>query len=137
MICQHATAQVKELSSSPATPIPQKLPLSITILYFDQSSHQLRPHVKIALDSIALELVRHAKLRATVTGYTDNVGKRELNLVLAEQRAKTVEHYLRKRGVAADKIITRWEGPDSNVATTHSQGLKTISRRVIIQLASQ
>ncbi|WP_179830252.1 OmpA family protein [Spirosoma fluviale] len=110
------------------------LPLSVTILYFDQSSPALRPGVKTTLDSLAQLLVRQPTLVATVTGYTDNVGKRELNLVLAEYRAKGVADYLKQRGVDKGRIVVNWEGPDINASGDHSTPVATIGRRVVVQL---
>ncbi|WP_158500585.1 OmpA family protein [Spirosoma radiotolerans] len=115
--------------------ITSDLPLSITILYFDQSSHQLRPNVKTMLDSIAQQLVEQPRLMATVTGYTDNVGKRELNMALAKHRAKAVEQYLRQHGVLANQIAASWEGPDTKASADGPEAIKTISRRVVVQLS--
>ncbi|MFD2935060.1 OmpA family protein [Spirosoma flavum] len=110
------------------------LPLSISILYFDQSSYQLRPRVKTTLDSMARLLVRQSTLMASVTGYTDNIGKHELNMALAKYRAKTVETYLKQLGVLENQIIVKWEGPDTKASAHESEAVKTISRRVSILL---
>lgn len=115
--------------------VASDLPLSITILYFDQSNHQLRPNVKTMLDSIAQQLVAKPNLMATITGYTDNVGKRELNVVLAERRAKAVEHYLKQHGASANQIAASWEGPDTKASADDPKAVKTISRRVVVQLS--
>lgn len=111
------------------------LSLSITILYFDQSSHQLRPNVKRMLDTIARQLVEQPKLMATVTGYADNVGKRELNMALSKYRTRAVEQYLRQHGVRANQIVASWEGPDTTVSADDPAGVKTIRRRVVVQLS--
>ncbi|GAB4016192.1 OmpA family protein [Spirosoma koreense] len=110
------------------------LPLSIHILYFDQSSDRLRPGVKIALDSVARQLVSQPRLMAIITGYTDVIGKRELNLALSERRARMVEHYLNQRGVSTDRMNVQWQGPDTNVSAEDSKAVKTIRRRVAILL---
>lgn len=114
--------------------VTSDLSLSITILYFDQSSPQLRPNVKTMLDSIAQQLVAKPNLIATITGYTDDVGKRELNRVLAERRAKAVEQYLKQQGASANQIKASWEGPDPKASTDGPQAVETISRRVVVQL---
>lgn len=115
--------------------VTSDLPLSITILYFDQSSPQLRPNVKTMLDSIAQQLVAKPNLVATVTGYTDNVGKRELNRVLAERRAKAVKQYLKQQGASANQIKASWEGPDTQASADGPDVMETISRRVVVQLS--
>ncbi|GAB3022026.1 OmpA family protein [Spirosoma pulveris] len=110
------------------------LPLSVTILYFDQSSPALRPGVKTTLDSLAQLLVRQPTLVAAITGYTDNVGKRELNLALAEHRAKGVADYLKQHGVNKGRIVVNWEGPGRNASRDQAAPVATIDRRVVIQL---
>ncbi|GAB4033374.1 OmpA family protein [Spirosoma gilvum] len=114
--------------------ILQELPLHISILYFDQSSKQLRPGVKTALDSIARVLFQQPTLMATITGYTDNIGKPELNRILARERAQAVEQYLKHRDVSKVQLTIRWEGPQSIQASQKSEASETISRRVVIQL---
>jgi outer membrane protein OmpA-like peptidoglycan-associated protein len=110
------------------------LPLSITILYFDQSSHQLRPGVKTTLDSIARLLVSQSTLMAALTGYSDQVGQRELNRALAKDRAKTVATYLQQRGVAQNQLVVNWEGAEIRASADESKGIQTISRRVALLL---
>jgi len=133
--CLLATALIICVNIGARAQITADLPLSITILYFDQSSPQLRPNVKTMLDSIAQQLVAKPNLIATVTGYTDDVGKRELNRVLAERRAKAVEQYLRQHGASANQIKASWEGPDTKESTDGPQAVETISRRVVVLLA--
>jgi outer membrane protein OmpA-like peptidoglycan-associated protein len=121
--------------STTPTATPTVLSLSIFILYFDQSSATLRPGVKSTLDSIAQQLVAQPAWMATVTGYTDDVGKRELNLALAEHRAKAVQTYLKQRGVPTDQVMAKWEGPAKKTADEVPETVKTISRRVVVQLS--
>ena len=107
---------------------------STATVYFDQSSHNLRPTVKTTLDSIARLLVSQRNLRVIVTGYTDNVGRPDLNLSLSEYRARTVATYLNQRGVLANQMITKWLGFDTTTLATDTELLKTLSRRVVINL---
>lgn len=123
-----ASAQVQ-----PAT--ATTLPLSITILYFDQSSPLLRPRVKTTLDSLAQLLRGQPRLLATVTGYTDAVGDPALNLALAERRAKAVTNHLKQRGVSGSQINTSWEGPAAAPSMGKSSTIPTIDRRVVVQLS--
>ncbi len=126
-------ASTPAMAQEQATPVAS-LPLSISILYFDQSSHQLRPRVKATLDSMARILVAHSSLVAAVTGYSDTVGRRDLNIALAEQRAKTVATYLRRLGVPELQLIVNWEEPDPHASADESGAVKTIRRRVSLLL---
>jgi outer membrane protein OmpA-like peptidoglycan-associated protein len=129
MACPYAAARAQAQPETGAM-----LPVSITILYFDQSSPVLRPRVKTTLDSLAGLLKEQPTLMATLTGYTDDVGKRELNLLLAEKRARAVERYLKQRGVLAGQLMTSWEGPDPKASKNAAKTTQTIGRRVVVQL---
>lgn len=131
---QKQTGITQKNSSKTDQTATLELPLSITILYFDQSSSQLRPGVRQTLDTIAQYLVRQSNMLATITAYTDPVGKRELNMALAKQRALVVKNYLLQHNVRASQIMENWEGPDME-ATAESGAIKTILRRVIVQLS--
>lgn len=104
-------------------------------LYFGQSSYELRAETKSTLDSIARLLAKQPDMVAHVTGYTDNVGKRELNVTLSEYRARIVMNYLRQQGVKPDQLIALGKGPDTAVAANDSEEAKTRNRRVVIQFS--
>jgi outer membrane protein OmpA-like peptidoglycan-associated protein len=103
-------------------------------LYFDQSSYELKQETKTALDSIATLLKSQPDMVAHLTGYTENVGKRELNVTLSEYRARMVEGYLRQKGVPSSQLITTGKGPDASVAANDPEEARSRSRRVVIQL---
>jgi len=133
--CLLAMALITCTGARAQNQVTSDLSLSITILYFDQSSPQLRPNVKTMLDTIAQQLVMKPNLIATVTGYTDDIGKRKLNRVLAERRAKAVEQYLKQQGASANQIKASWEGSDKKASADDPKAVKTISRRVVVQLS--
>lgn len=123
------------LTSPETKPIATAPSSTEAVVYFDQSSYELRSQTKNSLDSIAKLLAHDLKLTATVTGYTDNVGQRALNITLSEYRARVVENYLKNRGVFTNQIKTTWKGPDSLASATDTETVKAKSRRVTIKLA--
>lgn len=123
------------IAKSSIVTVPIVTAPSIATLYFDQSSPDLRPQTCISLDSLAPILMAQPNLQATVTGYTDNVGQRNLNLTLSEYRARAVATYLTKRGVPTERLMVRWKGPDSTASAQASEADKIKSRRVVIQVA--
>jgi outer membrane protein OmpA-like peptidoglycan-associated protein len=132
-----------------ASPTPrrdtQQLPMSVktppgtfdrTTLYFDQSSYALRPDTKRILDSIAEFLLTQHNLKAQIIGHTDNTGKRELNVMLSEHRARVVAHYLKQKGIHPEKISLKWSGPDTPVAANDAEENKVKNRRVVVELVN-
>lgn len=105
-----------------------------TILYFDQSSYQLRKEVKTSLDSIAVLVIGQHNKKLQITGFTDNVGQKELNKALSEYRARAVSNYLSKKGVLTTQIILDWKGADSSVNSNDSEKDKIQNRRVVLKM---
>jgi len=105
-----------------------------TTLYFDQSSYILRTNTKLTLDSISEFLRKQRNLKAQVTGHTDNVGSRNLNVSLSEYRARVVANYLQQKGVQSQQIVSRWKGPDLPVASNDNEANKVKNRRVEIEV---
>lgn len=105
-----------------------------TVLRFAQSSYELNNETKLTLDSLYSYLLEQKNVVIHVTGYTDNVGEKNLNVALSEYRARTVANYLSKKGVRSDKIIYRGVGPDSLAVLNGSEGSKIKSRKVVIQV---
>ncbi|MBO0933602.1 OmpA family protein [Fibrella aquatilis] len=126
---QKDTSAIRRLSRNYAANVS-----TTTVLYFDQSSSDLRSQSKNALDSVARQILEHPNIKAVVTGYTDNVGSRDLNITLSEYRARTVENYLKQRGVSPQRIAAKWSGPDTKLAPQDKEEVKSMSRRVVIQL---
>ncbi|MBO0948335.1 OmpA family protein [Fibrella forsythiae] len=107
--------------------------MATRLLYFDQSSYDLTPSAKTTLDSVASFLASHKITKIQLTGYTDNVGRRDLNITLSEYRVRMVINYLRQHGIPDEQLIATWEGPDSPEAANDSEQNKAKNRRVIIR----
>lgn len=103
-------------------------------LHFDQSSYEMRQETKLTLDSISEFLRSQRDAKARITGHSDNVGKRDLNLMLSEHRARVVAHYLKKKGVQPQQISLTYKGPDAPIAPNDTEENKVKNRRVEIQV---
>ena len=63
-------------------------------------------------------------------GHTDNVGSDESNNLLSTERAKSVQQYLVKQGVASIRISFRGYGKTLPVATNDTEDNRALNRRV-------
>lgn len=106
-------------------------------LYFDQSSYNLRKESKPVLDSVCIVLARHHNLIADVKGHTDNVGRKNLNLILSEYRARVVQTYMNKHGVRPGQTQISWKGSDAPVSANDTEENKSKNRRVEILLTQK
>jgi outer membrane protein OmpA-like peptidoglycan-associated protein len=77
-----------------------------TTVHFDFNSFRLRPDEKEHIDAITSS---SNNLRASVTGYTCDIGSKRYNLRLSLKRAQTVADYLKQKGVIVDHIEGKGE----------------------------
>jgi len=85
----------------------------------------VEPSAEALAPLIALSAIRHCAV--TVTGFSSSAGPADLNLSMAEQRAKAIVKELVKKGVAADNIEIVPFG-----ATTQFGPTQADNRRVIV-----
>lgn len=69
-----------------------------------------------------------------IVGYSDNVGKRELNIKIGQRRAEFAKSYFVKNGVDANKIKTSSKGPDEPVADNTTPEGKSKNRRTVVTI---
>jgi len=70
---------------------------------FDFDKSEIKSEFSKALDDLA-NLTIKTKARLSITGYADQVGTENYNILLAERRAHVVMNYLVSRGVPSDNI---------------------------------
>ncbi|WP_084332216.1 OmpA family protein [Runella limosa] len=105
-------------------------------LYFDQSNYDLKSEVKTVLDSIATFLIEEPQFKAQVTGYTDNVGDRNKNMILSEYRARAIGGYIIQKGISSERIKMAWRGDEGFNSNDESEENKKKNRKVIIQISA-
>lgn len=98
---------------------------------FKTGKWDLKPAAMAKLDQIA-EALRGKEQPIVVYGFTDNVGSRENNMSLSQQRANSVRDYLVGRGIPSDLIKSEGKGPDQPVAENTSVEGRAANRRVEI-----
>ncbi|TGL60293.1 hypothetical protein EHQ58_07285 [Leptospira ognonensis] len=75
-----------------------------TIIYFPFNERIISDEDKKKLDLLADFLIRNKNEIIEIGGHTDNVGNKEYNIALSEDRALAVYRYLREKGVAKEKM---------------------------------
>lgn len=80
---------------------------------FNTGSAEVHPSAHFLLDQVALTLRANPEIQhMRIEGHTDDTGPREVNMVLSQQRARAVKHYLVKRGVSPKRLTLKSYGPD-------------------------
>jgi len=105
-------------------------------LYFDTGQTQIAmtetDRLKIADMIHYIDHVENSKL--DVVGYTDNVGNRETNIHIGQQRADFAKNYLIQNGVVPDKISSSSKGPDNPLQSNATKEGQAKNRRTVITI---
>ncbi|MET0636573.1 MAG: OmpA family protein [Chitinophagaceae bacterium] len=116
---------VKENEGCPAIP-----KFSASNIQFVSGKAALTANSLKELTEIVVYMNQYKEINLEIDGHTDNVGKAEMNQILSEKRAAAVKTALTKRGIAADRLITKGFGMDQPVDDNGTAAGKARNRRV-------
>jgi OOP family OmpA-OmpF porin len=101
---------------------------------FELNKAEIRPMSRPLLDEAAAVLNQHPTLKVMITGHTDSRGAHQHNIDLSRRRAEAVKTYLMDRGVDAERVLTRGEGPDSPISDNTTAAGRQMNRRIEFQI---
>lgn len=101
---------------------------------FTSGNAIIQPPLAALLQRIAPLFVRHQDARIHIVGHTDGAGSEMYNLRLSIQRAETVMEYLRRLGVALERMSADGRGESEPFADNRTVEGRTRNRRVEILL---
>ncbi|XDD46190.1 OmpA family protein [Leptospira sp. WS39.C2] len=108
---------------------------SLDSILFDFNDSKLKPDAESAVAKIAEILKKYPDREIRVSGHTDNIGKKEYNQKLSEERAKSVLHSLVDNYKMDEKHISfRGYADDLPVAPNDTEENRHKNRRVEITL---
>lgn len=97
---------------------------------FESNSANLTPSGKVILDGIAIAMIELADKQVDITGHTDNIGLRPININLSLARADSVKQYLSSKGVKPERCNTYGMGPDRPIANNTTVDGRSRNRRI-------
>ena len=99
-------------------------------IQFRTGSARLSSSSNDTLRKVRKALLKYPQLTLSIEGHTDDVGKRERNIVLSEDRALAVEEWLLKKGIEKERISSVGYGPDKPIGDNETEKGRTENRRV-------
>lgn len=100
------------------------------LVFFDFDRAILKEESLVDLN-LALDLMNgNPKMKVEVAGHTDNVGSRDYNKKLSQDRANAVKDYLVVHGVDAGRITAKGYGMEIPIATNDTEDGRAQNRRV-------
>lgn len=105
-------------------------------IFFDTDKFTLKPESKAELKKLYDLLIRFPDMTIEIGGHTDNVGNKEHNKKLSENRAKAVVDYLVEMGVKRYRLTAKGYADEIPVASNDTDDGKSKNRRTEIKIIS-
>lgn len=111
-------------------PIKSGEPIQFGIINFDLGSAEIKPSSYPVLNTVVKTILDNPKLLIEVGGHTDKIGEGIDNMVLSEDRARSVYLFLIEKGVAKENLVYQGYGEDRPMKVGNStiDGIK--NRRI-------
>lgn len=103
-------------------------------LEFETGSSQIKESSYQYLDYVVSKMRKHPRATLTLSGHTDNVGARDKNVKLSQDRVDAVKQYIVSKGIDAAKVITEAFGPDKPKVPNTTAANRQTNRRVELHL---
>ncbi len=107
-------------------------PLSKRTIYFMHDSSQIQQEFIPIIAAHAQYLLSHPGQKVILEGHTDELGSREYNIALGEQRAKAVFRMMKVQGVSGNQLEIVSYGEEKPVAEGMDLASLQLNRRVEI-----
>jgi len=120
----------------PLQPIETGARIVLKNIFFETKKFDLKPESTGELDRLVMLLNDNPKLKLQIEGHTDNVGQPKDNLLLSDNRAKSVVGYLLNKGIAPQRLTYKGFGETKPVADNSTEGGRALNRRTELSVIS-
>nr|WP_296751367.1 OmpA family protein [Thioalkalivibrio sp.] len=132
-LARRETAELqRQIEAMSAKAADRGLVLTLGDVLFATGRSELRGGAVRNLDQLAAFLRQYPERTAIIEGHTDSVGSASANLALSQRRADSVEQYLIRQGVDANRLRATGRGQDYPVAENDTASGRQQNRRVEI-----
>jgi outer membrane protein OmpA-like peptidoglycan-associated protein/tetratricopeptide (TPR) repeat protein len=121
----------------PLQPIEANANVILKNIFFDSKKFDLRAESKAELDNLVDLLNENPTVTIQINGYTDNVGKPSDNLLLSNNRSKSVVNYLASKGIPAKRLLSKGYGETRPIADNKTEEGRAKNRRTELQVISK
>ena len=106
-------------------------------ILFATNSYELNDTIKTVLNDFSEFLVENPTLHVDINGHTDNVGDHQSNVMLSENRARTVYEYLVSKGIVKSRLAYKGFGEAKPVASNDKEEGRSKNRRTVFVVTSK
>lgn len=125
---------VNNLPTETGTTLPPHVVLETDMLHFSFGRSNITDSAAAILKYAQGVLEQEAQVVIYISGYTDDIGSDQSNIVLSYKRAKAAKNYLIGIGVPAERIIIGAYGKEYPIAPNDSPNSRAKNRRIEMKL---
>lgn len=111
-------------------PIEVGATVRLNNIFFETGKAELKAESYAELNRVIKFLNDNPEIKIEISGHTDNVGSKDKNKTLSEERAKAVMDYLISKGIDASRLVAKGYGMEKPVADNATDEGKALNRRV-------
>ena len=115
-------------------PIEKNASIVLKNIFFETNRFELTPSSLVELDKLVILLLENPTIQIEIGGHTDNVGKAETNLLLSENRAKSVVDYLVAKKIEARRVSYKGFGLTKPIADNNTEAGRALNRRTEMKI---
>ena len=98
-------------------------------IFYETDSYELKPESKAELGKLIAFIKDNPNVQIEIGGHTDNVGSKEHNEKLSNNRAKNVFDYLVNHGINSMQLSYKGYGFSATIASNNTEEGKALNRR--------
>jgi outer membrane protein OmpA-like peptidoglycan-associated protein/tetratricopeptide (TPR) repeat protein len=121
----------------PLQPLAVNAVIVLKNIFFDPNKFDLKPESGSELGEIVQLLKDNPTLKIQINGHTDNSGKPADNILLSENRARSVTSYLIAKGIAPARLSSKGWGDTQPIADNGTPEGKAKNRRTELKVLSR
>jgi outer membrane protein OmpA-like peptidoglycan-associated protein/tetratricopeptide (TPR) repeat protein len=113
----------------PLQPIDTGSVVELKNVFFETAKYDLKPESKAELQKLVNFLTTNPRLKIQLSGHTDDVGDDKSNMILSNNRAKSVYDYLITNGISKDRLTYKGYGETRPKLPNINDENRAINRR--------
>ncbi|MBM3412778.1 MAG: flagellar motor protein MotB [Bacteroidetes bacterium] len=115
-------------------PIEKNASVVLKNIFFETNHYALTATSMVELDKLVLLLAENSSIQIEISGHTDIVGKAEANLLLSENRAKSVVDYLVMKKIDSRRLSYKGFGLTRPIADNTTEAGRAMNRRTEMKI---
>ena len=118
----------------PLQPIEANAEIVLKNIFFDLNKYDLKPESQVELDKVVQLMKENPALVILISGHTDDIGKATDNLILSENRAKSVVNYLQSKGIDPKRLTSKGWGNEKPLSNSKTEQARALNRRTELRV---